>query len=328
LVQRLIQGGLWPVFKELPFRDYPHPETVPPAIYVQLDSLEPFQPDPEIYLEDKHGHFDFGMRILTKLTSQVYVSVGQDKNGAIERLKAWITHAYSGNYPAHDAGVLLYRTKTNPEENRAWVIKGQDLLLLADFFTKGRYPTERTVVLAGSLAPEPRHYRTRLGIPVQHLLPDGYTPEKTPRYVVGGVLTGYSVPENSYLGMLETSLIMIPEGNEKGEFLGFVRPGFKRPSYSRTFTSYLNKNPLKMDCNRHGGLRACVACNYCPEVCPVDILPQLAYKAILVEEVEEYLQHGLLDCVECGLCSYVCPSKIELVETLKKAKAEYYKEMV
>jgi Na+-transporting NADH:ubiquinone oxidoreductase subunit A len=58
----------------------------------------------------------------------------------------------------------------------------------------------------------------------------------------------------------------------------------------------------------------------------VDILPQFAYKAILVGEVEEYLEHGLLDCVECGLCSYVCPSKIDLFESLKAAKASFYKE--
>jgi Na+-transporting NADH:ubiquinone oxidoreductase subunit A len=82
-----------------------------------------------------------------------------------------------------------------------------------------------------------------------------------------------------------------------------------------------------MDCNRHGGLRACIQCNFCPQVCPVDILPQLAYKAILAGEVEEALAHGLLDCVECGLCSLVCPSKIELLQTLSEARARFYEEM-
>jgi Na+-transporting NADH:ubiquinone oxidoreductase subunit A len=327
LVQMVIKGGLWTAFKELPFRDYPQPDTVPPAIYVQLDSLEPFQPDPEVYLDGKLTLFNLGMQLLTKLTDKVYVAVGQEKRFAIEHLESWITHTYSGRYPAHDAGVLLYRTKQSANENRAWTIKGQDLLLLAELLTQGRYPTERTMSVAGSLAPGSKHIRSRLGVPIQHLLPEHYSFEKTPRYIIGGVLTGYSVPENSHMGMFETSLTIIPEGFEKGEFLGFVLPGYKRHSYSRTFTSFLNPNPLKMDCNRHGGLRACIACNYCTEVCPVDILPQLTYKAILVEEVEEYLEHGLLDCVECGLCSYVCPSKIELAETLKKAKSEYHKEM-
>jgi Na+-transporting NADH:ubiquinone oxidoreductase subunit A len=66
---------------------------------------------------------------------------------------------------------------------------------------------------------------------------------------------------------------------------------------------------------------------HCADVCPVDILPQMAFKAILAEEIEEALQHGLLDCVECGLCSYVCPSKIELSQTFKTAKAAYAKEI-
>ena len=65
---------------------------------------------------------------------------------------------------------------------------------------------------------------------------------------------------------------------------------------------------------------------HCADICPVDILPQLTYKAVLAEEVEEALEHGLLDCVECGLCTYVCPSKIELTESLKSAKAAYRKE--
>jgi Na+-transporting NADH:ubiquinone oxidoreductase subunit A len=79
-----------------------------------------------------------------------------------------------------------------------------------------------------------------------------------------------------------------------------------------------------MSCNRHGGLRACIQCGFCTRVCPVDILPQLAYKAVLAGEVEESLAHGLLDCVECGLCSFVCPSKIDLLQTLRRAREAYY----
>jgi Na+-transporting NADH:ubiquinone oxidoreductase subunit A len=52
----------------------------------------------------------------------------------------------------------------------------------------------------------------------------------------------------------------------------------------------------------------------------------LTFKAVLADEVEEFLAHGLLDCVECRLCTYVCPSKIELADILVRAKAAYYKE--
>jgi Na+-transporting NADH:ubiquinone oxidoreductase subunit A len=81
-----------------------------------------------------------------------------------------------------------------------------------------------------------------------------------------------------------------------------------------------------MTTNVNGGRRACIACGYCADVCPVDIWPQMTLKSILAEEVEEYLAQGLLDCVECGLCTYVCPSKIELAATLQAAKHAYRKE--
>jgi Na+-transporting NADH:ubiquinone oxidoreductase subunit A len=100
----------------------------------------------------------------------------------------------------------------------------------------------------------------------------------------------------------------------------------KKPTYSKTFLSALNSKLLAHNCNMNGSRRACIACMHCADVCPVDILPQMAYKAILAEEVEAYLAHGLLDCVNCGLCSYVCPSKIELSQTFKETKAAVAKE--
>ena len=50
LIQTLVTGGLWPLIKELPFRDHARMDAVPPALYVNLDSLEPFHPLPQVYL--------------------------------------------------------------------------------------------------------------------------------------------------------------------------------------------------------------------------------------------------------------------------------------
>jgi Na+-transporting NADH:ubiquinone oxidoreductase subunit A len=132
--------------------------------------------------------------------------------------------------------------------------------------------------------------------------------------------------QQSHLGFAETALNLLPAGDRKGELLGLFNPGYRKPTYSRAFLSALNREELEMNCSMHGGERACIACGYCALVCPVDILPQFTYKAVLAGEVEESLEHGLLDCVECALCSYVCPSKIELFETFKKGKAEFYNE--
>ncbi len=329
LIEAIIQGGLWPLIRALPFRDYPLPDSRPPAIFLGLGNMEPFQPDPQVYLNGNIGLLEYGLKILRKLAGdRVYIGTHKDNTFVMNTLDGRITHTYSGNYPAHDPGVWVYRTKATSAENRSWYINGQDLLLWAHLLKTGTYPTEKTVVLAGSSAVVRTHFKTRLGVPLAHIT-DGRvdTHDKGDiRYCVGGVHTGYANPKESYLGFFETSVILLPEGNEKGEFLGFIRPGYRKPSYSRAFFSHLNRSDLEMNCNKHGGDRACIACYHCAQVCPVDILVHFIFKTILAGEVEESVEHGLLDCVECGLCSYVCPSKLELFATLKKAKAEFYKE--
>jgi Na+-transporting NADH:ubiquinone oxidoreductase subunit A len=327
LIQAIMKGGLWPLFRELPFRDIANPDVSPPSIIVTLDSREPFQPVPEVYLKNKIDAFEFGIKILQKLSETVFISTALDDAFKLKELKRYLTHVCKGVYPANDPGVLNYHIKKTPKENRAWYIDGQDVLLLADLFKSGRYPIEKTLVLGGSLAKEKKHILTRTGVPLRHLTRGRVENITGARYIVGGVFTGYTGSEESYMGFYEKSLVLISKGDEK-EFFGFARPGFNKPSRSRVFLSFFNRSDFPMDCNCHGEERACINCGSCTDVCPVDILPQFTYKCVLADEIEEALAHGMLDCVECGLCSYVCPSKIELSDVLKNTKKAYYLEQI
>lgn len=328
LVQALVVGGLWPLIKELPFRDYARTDFVPPAVFISFKSLEPFHPAPQVYLSGNEALFRFGLSVLNKLAEgRVYVCRHLADAELASLLDGLINLTYSGNYPAHDAGVLLYHMKSSPDENRSWFVDGQDVVLIARLLCDGVYPTERVVSLGGSGARQPKHFITRMGAPLSAIAAErNENEDENWRHIQGGIMTGYGALPHSYLGFSETALNLVPEGNRKGELLDLFNPGYRKPSFSRAFFSALNREKLEMDCSMHGGERACIACGYCALVCPVDILPQFTYKAILAGEVEESLEHGLLDCVECALCSYVCPSKIELFETLKNAKAEFYRE--
>jgi len=327
LIEILLKGGMWALLRQLPFRDYPQPGSAPPAVYVTIGNLQPFHPRPNAFLRGNEALFRYGIKILQKLAQgSISIAAHHDDFQTISAFSDLVTHVYSGNYPAHDAGVLVYRTRKDAGHNRAWYIDGQDLLLMAELVKTGKYPTEKIVAIAGSLAAEKKHFKIRMGSPVRHLL-NGHPAEGSPRYIAGGVFSGYPIDEDGYLGPFESSLTVLPDGRGQ-EVLALFRPGYHKPSYSRAFLSALNTHDFQMDCNRHGGIRACIGCNHCTEVCPVEILPQLTYKGILADALEEVLAHGLLDCVECGLCSYVCPSKIELFLTLKNAKAAYYREQV
>ncbi len=326
LVEAILKGGLWCLFRELPFGDIPDPDIEPPSIIVSIDSREPFQPHPAVYLKGKADLLTAGIKILGKLSSSVHVSIHQDSDMPAGLAKGIVTHRVSGPYPAGDAGVLLYRTKKASAENRAWHISGQDLLLLAELIRTGQYPVERIITLGGSLAREQLHVVTRMGAPLPQIAGENAGDPPRSRYIVGGIFRGYIAEKDSFLDLYATSLTILPEGDEK-ELFGFARPGSDKPTHSRTFLSSLKKAPFTVDCGVHGEQRACINCGYCDDVCAVDILPQFTLKSALAGEVEESLAHGLLDCVSCGLCTFVCPSKIDICAVLKGAREAYYKEM-
>jgi Na+-transporting NADH:ubiquinone oxidoreductase subunit A len=325
LIETLLNGGLWPLIRELPIRNIAPTDIVPPRIIVSISNQEPFQAKPQVYLQGKEKLFEYGLKVLNRLCpNKVLVSVCKEDAGSVGSFSKAITHKINGKYPADDPGVLNFHIKAGPEENRAWFIHGQDLLQVAELLKTGRYPTERIIAVGGPSFAEPKHFKTRLGAPIIHLTDQNSTNGDT-RFIAGGVFTGYKTFQSGFIGFYERGITLIPEGNTR-EFMTLIQPGFDRPSYSRAFLSSINKADFNVDGNTHGGVRACIGCSHCMQVCPVDILPLLTYKALLVDEIEEALAHGLLDCVECGLCSYVCPSKIELTETLKAAKAQYHKE--
>lgn len=324
LVTAMLEGGVWPFLRSLPFRDMVGPDETPPAIWVVLENTDPFHPSPESYLSGREALFHFGLKVLSRLTPSVRVVKGSLSSLSSPSIAERITHVFSGPYPAHDPGVMVYHTRTNPAENRSGYVTGQDLLLVAGLLKNGFFPVERFVTVAGPFSKKPETIKTRIGAPVSHIV-SVKEAQATVRLIQGGLFNGYPVEMDGCMGLFETALTVMGRGNQK-EFFGFARPGFNKPSYSRTFLSALRQRPFDMDCGMHGEERACVNCGICATVCPVDILPQFMMKAIHGGEVEEALKHGLLDCLACGLCAYVCPSKIALSALFKQAKTDYYKE--
>ncbi len=323
LIDMLLKGGLWQLLRELPFRDIANYKSTPPSIIISLDSMDYFQPSSDFYLSGNEELFMFGLKLMQKLSEKVYISSLKNIKPP-QTINDIVSHNISGKYPADDPGVLLYHIKKTSEENNAWFINGQDLLLVASLIKTGSYPTEKMFAVAGTGVDIKRYIKARIGSPASHLATTKNSKKKL-RFIAGGTFRGYTLPADSYIGFYDSSLTIMPEGDDE-EFFGFVRPGYSRQSYSRTFLSFFNKSKIDMNCGLHGELRACVNCGTCEKVCPVDIYPQFTFKCLEADEIEEALAHGLLDCVECGLCTYVCPSKIDINQKMKNAKADYYKE--
>lgn len=325
VAQSIQKGGLWGVFTEHPFRNIPRSHAKAPAIYVSIDNDEPYLPQSSVYLKGREDDFIFGISILKALCPVVNVGVSSKNTSVKSVLSNHITHELEGAYPANNAGVFLYYNKKDASENKAWSIKGQDVLRLAQLFKEGVYPTERMIVLAGDLVKTPSHVKIREGMAVSDICID--MPTDPTRFIAGGVLTGRKVTSNGFLGFNDYALNLIREGKET-EVLTFFRPGLDKHTFGRTYLSALFSNSnFKMTSSLNGGYRSCVSCGECPKVCPIDVLPQLLMKAIKAGEMEEAMDQGFLDCASCGLCTYVCPSKIDLDTVFDEAREKLYWEV-
>lgn len=64
----------------------------------------------------------------------------------------------------------------------------------------------------------------------------------------------------------------------------------------------------------------CLRCGKCIENCPAGLQPIQIKNAFDAKDVNELQAFDCSKCVECGMCSFVCPSKIELKDSIAKAK--------
>ncbi|MGB9500021.1 MAG: hypothetical protein ACKVE4_09795 [Dissulfuribacterales bacterium] len=104
--------------------------------------------------------------------------------------------------------------------NHAWYINGQDLLLIGEFLSTGLYPIKRVVTFSDGTSKNSKHIKTRMGVSLNDLYPLHSDMDHL-RWIVGGIFSGYTSHADGFLGMYETSVMVIEESIES-EFFGFA----------------------------------------------------------------------------------------------------------
>lgn len=323
LIEVLLKNGLWPYFRSLPFNTIPSPDERPEVLLVKLSDNAPFSPLPETWLKHRLKAFNHCVAVLKKICPQVVIYADKN-NHSIGECAPSLNYLVEGKYPAFDPGTVFYHIRDNAK-TRAWYLDGQALINIGETLSHGKFFTDKIFVVGNADSQKPYHVKSRMGAPLSSLVKNIDNATQTQRFISGDIFRGIKSSKDGYTGFYESGVTILPEGNEK-EFLGFMKPGRDKDSYSKTFLSSILPSKIKTDCNTHGEKRACINCTYCEQVCPVDILPQFTMKSLYGDDIESALAHGLLDCTECSLCSYVCPSKISLSKIFKEAKDNYLKE--
>lgn len=326
------------------------PESISDII-INAVNTEPFLPTNDILLkgnpETSTGQaiekFVTGVKILRQALPQANVHIGinrQDTEIINEIVNAakdmnWLRiHLLKPKYPQEHEVVLTSTIlgKTVPYGGHAAdigviVLDVQAALHAYEAVVEGKPLIERIVTLGGPAYKDNIAAKVRVGTPVEHILANRTKEGMEKRIILGGIMTGYLLEYLSIPITRTTSSIVALEENKKREFLAFLGPGINKHSFSNTFWSAIFPFwPKLSDTNMHGELRPCIACTFCTDACPVDMMPHLLSKYVHFGPLEETLKLKIHACIDCGLCTYVCPAKIPLMTDIQEGRRRIIEE--
>jgi Na+-transporting NADH:ubiquinone oxidoreductase subunit A len=308
----LITSGLWTALRSRPFGHVPAIDNQPTAIFVTAIDTQPLAADPALIIQEQPEAFVHGMTLLTRLTSgPLYLcqaagaSIPQPVNAQI------VTAEFSGPHPAGLVGTHIHTLHPVNLKRSVWHIGYQDVIAIGHLFTHGEIYTDRVIALGGPQVMQPRLLRTRLGANLIELTAQQLKPGDN-RIISGSVLHGTeAIGPQAFLGRYHQQVSVLLEGRQ-GEFFGWVRPGGSKFSITRTtYSHFSSPNSVNITTSRQGDARAMVPIGTYERVMPLDLLPTLLLRAVIIGDSEQAQALGCLELEEedLALCTFVCPGK-------------------
>lgn len=321
VVENLLESGLWPVIMQRPYGVVAFPSDVPKAIFISGFDTAPLAPDYDFIMKDMEKEFQAGIDVLRSLTDGK-VHLGLDARypaaKAYTGAKNVERHYFSGPHPAGNVGIQIHKIAPINKGEKVWTVKPQDVVTIGRLFMTGQYDPSMIVSLSGSEVKKPLYYKLIRGAEVSSITQDNILGDNV-RIISGNVLTGKKISEDGHIGFSDAQVTVIPEGDYY-EMFGWMMPGLKKFSVSRTFLSWLMPGKeYRLDTNLHGGERAFVMTGEYEKVLPMDIYPVALLKAIIVEDIDKMEQLGIYEVIEedLALCEFVCTSKTPVQSILR-----------
>ena len=344
----LLQCGLWTMLRQRPFGTIANPDDKPKAVFVSAFDSAPLAPDYDFMLQGREAFFAKGLEALGKLTEglvHVCFRHGQRLDDFVphnhDKVKV---HYLKGPHPAGNVGTQIAHIDPINKGEVVWTMNAQDVAVLGELVATGVYRPERMVAVAGPQLQHPHYYRIKAGACVEQLLAgqlphadypkiDDEAPEKHYRIISGNVLSGTPIAAMGFVGAYDSLLSVIPEGNYN-DFMGWMMPGIKKFSFSRTFLSgFMPKHEVetmgvklprlerfwKYDTNLHGEERPFVVTGEFEKVFPFDIYPLQLIKACLVGDIDLMENLGIYEVEpeDFALCEFIDTSKTDIQSIIR-----------
>ena len=198
--------------------------------------LGPLAADVEFQLRGKEKEIQAAITALGNLPLETYMSVWLIKELlSLVKIEGAKLHTVSGPHPAGLVGTQINKIDPINKGEVVWTIAPQDLVIIGQALLEGKFVAERTVALAGSSLESPQYVTATVGTELSGLVAVGAPKEEKARIINGDVLTGTQAQAAEGLGFYNSTVTVIPEGDDY-DFFGWNRPIFDKISTSRALT--------------------------------------------------------------------------------------------
>jgi Na+-transporting NADH:ubiquinone oxidoreductase subunit A len=329
LIRLLLRGGLWPFIRQRPYNKIADSSAQISSIFVNCMDTGPLAADPEFALKDRIIEFNVGIEALKTLCPTVHVVVnGREKNSIFAGAPGAQIHAFSGKHPAGLVSTHIARIDPVSTKKKVYYLNARDVVMIGMFLLTGQFTPERVVAVTGEGSTNRKYFRTRVGAWIVDFIGTDVAPGEM-RYINGNILSGTQVDRFGFVGAYNSQITILPEGRDR-RFLGWLSPGPGLPTFSRAFISaFLPARKFQFSTNLNGEHRALVKTGDYEKVMGLDVLPDYLVKAILVNDIDQMEQLGLLECApeDFALCSYICVSKTDFSGIVSRGLVELEKEL-
>lgn len=318
--EQLQKSGTWSLLRQRPFDKTPKIDATPQAIFVNTMDSNPLAVNPMLAFADREADYQAGLTVLSKLTAGSVHVVHEPKTKLPQTSAQHVQyHAIDGIHPAGLVGTHIHFIDPVSANKTAWHLNLQDLLAIGHLFRTGYLDNERIISIAGPGVKNPQFVKTRIGVSLTHVLKDNIA-EGEQRIISGSIFAGRQTDaETAFLGFYDKQVVVLPEGRES-IFLEFMRPGMNSYSRTRAYLGRFLKKPLPFTTSMQGSPRPIVPFGIYDEVMPLDILPTLLLKALIIKDTDTAVQLGALELAEedVALLTYVDPGKHDFGAILRE----------
>ena len=326
IIQKMLETGLWPMIRQRPYSTIANPDDTPNAFFISAFDSSPLAPDLDFIAEHFPDSLQKGLEVLSILSGKklhLCIHAEKTKSEVLLKAKNVNIHTFSGPHPSGNIGTQINRICPINKGDIVWYCTLADVINIGHYFRTGILDFSRIYTVAGTGLQKPHYIRTTIGAQIGNMVA-GNLKDDHQRIVSGNVLTGNAVNENDFIGFYHNMLSVIPEGDNRQEMLGWIWPGFKKFSVSRTFPSAFVPRMLhpnyELDTNMHGEERPFVVTGEFEKVFPFDILPLQLIKACIIEDIDLMENLGIyeVDEEDFALCEFIDTSKTDIQQIIRK----------